>query len=113
MKKLFLMIVAAAMFMLASPAYADSVTVETQISFSRPSASNVGILYTPLAGGEQIVFAVAGKTCTLAGSANHSAPQGCNYTLTIAPGGGIAAKDPNAPQYGQCTAPAAIASSCN
>ncbi len=114
MRRLFVMILAAAMFLLASPAYADSLKIQTGVTFSSPDIykTTPGTTYSDIKGSPEISVSVAGKTCTLAGSQGNSAPQGCNYDITVAPNGSIAATNPNAPRYGNCTAPAAIASSC-
>ena len=95
-------------------AKADSLKIQTGVQFTTPSdyKTSPGTTYSDIAGSPRITFTVAGKTCTFAGSAGNNAPQGCNYDITVAPNGSIAATYPSAPQYGNCTAPASIASSC-
>jgi hypothetical protein len=93
MKKLLLAIFAAIWF-LASPAYADSVSITTLTAFTTPNGVNAvpaADYYDFKGPKESIIFSVAGKTCTLqsSGGENVSVPGGCNYTLTVSPTGSI------------------------
>jgi hypothetical protein len=107
MKKLLLAIFAAIWF-LASPAYADSVSITTQTAFTNPNGVNAvpkPDYYDFKGPTENIVLSVAGKTCTLqsSGNINGGKPGGCNYTINVSPTGGISGT-------GDCTTD--IASAC-
>jgi hypothetical protein len=107
-KKLLLAIFAAIWF-LASPAYADSVRVKTQAAFTNPTngvnAVPAEAYYDFQGPSQNIVVSVGGKTCTLQSSGNISGgkPGGCNYTINVSPTGGISGT-------GDCTTD--IASAC-
>ena len=106
MKKLLLAIFAAIWF-LASPAYADSVRVNTQAAFTNPAdvhAVPAEDFYDFKGPSQNIVVSVAGKTCTLLSSGNTSGKyDGCNYIIKVSPTGSISGT-------GNCTTD--IASAC-
>lgn len=105
MKKLLLAIVAAIWF-LASPAYADSVSITTQAAFTNPNGVNAvpkPDYYDFKGPNQNIILSVAGKTCTLQSSGTVTAPDGCNYTITVSPTGALSGT-------GNCTKD--IASAC-
>ncbi len=112
MKKLLLIIVAAAMFFMPGAAYADSVKIYTQANFTSPAS---GVLTSPeffhdFRGPQTITFTVAGKTCNLNGSARGSVPMGCNYAVTVAPNGSLAGKLTAGNSI--CTQSADVAAAC-
>jgi hypothetical protein len=112
MKKLLLIIVAAAMFMLPGAAYADTVNISTQANYTSPAggvATSPDFVYA-FGGPQTITFTVAGKTCNLIGSGRGSVPTGCNYAVTIAPNGSITGK--LAAGNSVCTQSANVAASC-
>jgi hypothetical protein len=91
MKKLLLAIFAAIWF-LASPAYADSVSITTQAAFTNPTNFNAvpeRDYYDFKAPKEKITFTIAGKTCNLQGSGSVVKPEGCNYEITLSASGSI------------------------
>jgi hypothetical protein len=97
MKRFFLMIIASAMFLLSSPAYADTVTVSTENT-------------THFQGPQTIRVDVGGRICNLIGSAaGGGAFQGCNYRITLSPNGTITGESLT-PQG--CTPSAQIPASC-
>ena len=105
MKKLLLALVAAIWFM-ASPAYADSVSITTQTAFTTPNGVNAvpkPDYYDFKGPSQNIIFSVAGKTCTLQSSGTVTASDGCNYVLTVSPTGSLSGT-------GNCTKD--IASAC-
>ena len=91
MKKLLLIAFAAIMFILSSTtAYADSIKVESQIYQASPDPKTMGFSQSfGIRGAREMIFEVAGKTCTLLGSATNNVQGGCNYVLTVAPDGSI------------------------
>lgn len=88
MKKLFAT-TAIAIFGLAGAALADTVGITSETSFSTPSGNVSSDSVKAFVGPETIIFSVAGKTCTLNGSARGSVPMGCNYHITVDPNGNI------------------------
>ena len=73
MKKL-LATTALAIIGMAGVAHADTVGVTYETSFSSPSGDITSTSAFPFVGTENIIFQVAGKTCTLNGSARGSVP---------------------------------------
>ncbi|MBY0430502.1 MAG: hypothetical protein K2Q10_04840 [Rhodospirillales bacterium] len=65
-------------------AYADTLSVTSVTNVTEPAlqippaTSSVAFVGT-----KNIIFTVAGKTCTWVGSASGSVPQGCNYGITV------------------------------
>ena len=94
----------------ATAALADTVSVTSQTSFSSPSAKRNSTFKFHFKGTPDIVFMVAGKTCTLKGSGSGPVPTGCNYEITVAPDGSISGK--LIPKHPGCTQSDQIASSC-
>ncbi len=96
-------------------AKADSLSIQTDVQvntpfhkINTPARSYIDIISSPI-----ISFTVGGRSCTLNGSEGNKAPQGCNYEITVRSSGRIEATNPSARQYGNCTAPENIASSCS
>lgn len=110
MKKVILIILAAAMFLLQAPAYADTVTVVSNTSFSNPQSQIKSEGEYAFRGVSTITFEVAGNTCNLNGSLRGSVPSGCNYLIEVAPNGQISG-ELTAGNY-VCTQSADIPSSC-
>ena len=95
----------------STAAMADTVSVTSQTSFSDPSGGSITSSGKhAFRGTKDIVFTVAGKNCTLNGSARGSVPMGCNYKITVAPGGSISGE--LAAGNSVCTQTAKVASSC-
>ncbi|WP_429929894.1 hypothetical protein [Agrobacterium vitis] len=67
----------------SSAALADSVSITNSSQFTSPDALVSSSLQYDFKGPTNIVFKVAGKTCTLKGSAQGSVPMGCNYSIDI------------------------------
>lgn len=88
MKKL-LATTAIAMFGMVGVAMADTVAVTSQTSLRQPAANLSSSNAYAFKGTEYIIFEVAGKTCTLNGSAMGSVPMGCNYSITVKPDGSL------------------------
>lgn len=85
-----LTIIALAFLFVSAAAFADTVSVTSQTSFSSPSGGNITSTNSyAFQGPQTITFTVAGKTCNLNGSARGSVPMGCNYAITVAPNGSI------------------------
>ena len=76
----------------ATAALADTVSVTSKTSFSSPSANRNSMFKFHFKGTRDIVFTVAGKTCTLKGSGRGHVPKGCNYDIVVAPDGSISGK---------------------
>ncbi len=74
---------------LSGAAMADTVTVETKTNFSTPDDTLTSKNTLHFKGTQEIQFDVAGKTCTLTGSASGAVPMGCNYLITVNPDGSI------------------------
>jgi hypothetical protein len=75
---------------MASPAYADSVSVSTQAAFTNPTNFNAvpeRDYYDFKGLKEKITFTIAGKTCNLQGSGSVVKPEGGNYQIAVSPTG--------------------------
>jgi hypothetical protein len=105
-----LMIVALALLSVAAAAFADTVSVTSQTSFSSPSGKIESTNSFAFKGTQTITFMVAGKTCNLNGSARGSVPAGCNYAITVAPNGSISGSLTAGNSV--CTQSGQVASSC-
>lgn len=108
MKKVILVIVAAAMFFVSDAAYADTLNVISNTSVSKPPQELVSQKSFAFGGTPRIIFEVAGKTCNLTGSGSIATPKGCNYDIEVAPDGTITGRD----RTGDCDSPELIARSC-
>lgn len=84
-----LTVIALTFLFVSAAAFADTVSVTSQTSFSSPSGSITSTNSFAFQGTQTITFTVAGKTCNLNGSARGSVPMGCNYAITVAPNGSI------------------------
>ena len=65
----------------------------------------------PFKGTQEIVFKIAGKTCTYVGSAKAIGPKGCNYSLTVNTSTN-ALSDPSADSNPGCTDPKEMLANC-
>ena len=107
-----LTIAAFVFFAVSTVALADGIKVTSQTSIASPtglgtisSTAEIGFK-----GPAKIIFTVAGKTCTLLGSGGGSSvPEGCNYTITVAPNGSISGTSGN---NRGCTPSDQVAASC-
>jgi opacity protein-like surface antigen len=110
MKKKLLSAALATLFV-SSAAMADTVRVTSETTFSDPSGGSITSSDSyAFRGTKDIVFTVAGKTCTLNGSARGSVPMGCNYKIAVAPNGSISGE--LAAGNSVCTQTPSVASSC-
>ncbi len=110
MKQKLLSAVIATLF-ISSAAMADTVMVTSETTFSDPSGGSITSSDTySFRGTQDIVFTVAGKTCTLNGSARGSVPMGCNYKITVASNGSISGE--LSAGNNVCTQTPNVASSC-
>jgi hypothetical protein len=105
-----LTIIFLSMLVVSSAAFADTVAITSQASFSSPSGSIESTNSFAFKGTNTITFMVAGKTCNLNGSARGPVPTGCNYTITVAPNGSITGTLTAGNSV--CTQSSQIASSC-
>jgi hypothetical protein len=83
MKKVIL--AALAVIGLSTAAHADTVSITSVVDMMtppQPAAISSSNTYH-FVGTNQIVFKVAGKTCSFVGSATAIGPIGCNYSLTV------------------------------
>ncbi|MEB3358371.1 MAG: hypothetical protein VKK04_16720 [Synechococcales bacterium] len=110
MKKLLLTLAALAMFLFASPVYADTVRVVTEAKFINPSGNDKAEFEYAFRGIDTIRVQFGGKTCTLNGSARGSVPMGCNYTIFIRPDGSFGGELRAGNSV--CTPSANVAASC-
>ena len=95
----------------SSATMADTVAVTSNTTFSDPAGGKIVSTNSyAFKGTNDIVFAVAGKNCTLNGSARGSVPMGCNYQITVAPDGSISGELTAGNSI--CTPSEKIASSC-
>lgn len=109
MKKL-LATTAIALFTMTGAALADTVGVTSETSFSSPTGNISSTAVKPFVGTENIIFTVAGKTCTLNGSKRGSVPMGCNYHITVSPDGAISGELTAGNSV--CTQTTAVAAQC-
>ena len=86
-KSLILVALAAALF--SAQVLADTVSITSQSTFTTPSGNITSTGSYAFVGPKTIVFEVAGKTCSLNGSARGSVPMGCNYQMTVSPSGKV------------------------
>jgi hypothetical protein len=110
MKKNFFTGALATLF-ISTAAMADTVRITSQSTFSDPGGGSItsSDAYA-FKGTRDIVFTVAGKTCTLNGSARGSVPMGCNYQITVASNGSISGELTAGNNV--CTQTGQVASSC-
>lgn len=105
--------IAAFVFLAVSTvALADGITVTSQTSIASPSGPGIISSTTSVGfkGPAKITFTVAGKTCNLLGSGGGtSVPEGCNYTIIVAPNGSISGTSGN---NKGCTPSNQVAASC-
>lgn len=81
MKGIFL--ISAAALLLASAARADSLVITSVTEMGQPTGTITSTGNSQFKGQNAVVFTAFGKACKWAGSAAGSAPQGCNYSITI------------------------------
>jgi hypothetical protein len=106
-----LTIVALVFLAVSAAAFADTVAVTSQTSFSSPSGGSISSTNSyAFKGVTTITFMVAGKTCHLKGSASGPVPTGCNYAITVAPNGSISGSLTAGNEI--CTQSGQVASSC-
>ena len=90
MKKIIFALFVSLVF--SSVAFADTVTITTQVDFTAPShttSSTATYAFTPSA---PISFKVAGKTCTWVSSSSpygSGGGAGCNYSITLDSSGNL------------------------
>lgn len=105
-----LTIVALVFLSLSAAAFADTVSVKSETSFSSPSGNITSTGNFAFKGTVTITFMVAGKTCNLKGSGAGPVSTGCNYAITVAPNGSISGTLTAGNSV--CTQSGQIASSC-
>ncbi len=86
-KKLASIVIVGLLF--SSVAFADTVSITSNTIFSTPGHMLTSSENYAFRGTKDIVFTVAGKTCTLRGSARGSVPMGCNYAISVTPNGSV------------------------
>lgn len=112
MKKTSLAILASAL-MFPAISCADTVNIKFVMDTNVPARNQAIVAQGSYAfqGTSEIVFPIAGKTCTFVGSARAIGPVGCNYWLTANISTGKLS-DPRAESNPGCTAPQNMLSSC-
>ena len=92
-------LIAVASLFIASPAFADTVNITSQASLNTPAVNASGTVYLAFTPTKEIVFNVAGKTCTWNSSAapkyGSGAGLGCNYSITVDPSGNLRSPSSN------------------
>ena len=97
MKKVIALIATIAMLFISAPALADYIDFSSGASTTSPPYSGSGAtvftekkaVYNANPTTPYIEVEIAGKTCKFLSSAGTFAPQGCNYTVEVAPSGEI------------------------